>query len=766
MGENDDLLKDFLTESAENLEHLDQEFLALERGDCDAERLGRIFRLVHTLKGNSGFFGFDKLQGLAHAGETLLSKLRDGTLGMSPEKAGRLLAMVDGIRALLCNIGTSGAEGDVDYHDLATDLLRLAGGGETSTAKPSVPETGQITRQEAAPAAVAAGEFADVPAVAASAGRVAEAKPVPGKTGDETRRAVRQAVADPASDTIRVHVDLLDSLMNLVGKLVLTRNRIVQNAGSVQDAQHQAMVQSLSRLVTELQQGVMKTRMQPIGTLWNKLPRIVRDLAVGCGKKVRVQIEGEETELDRSLIEAIKDPMTHIVRNAVDHGVESPEDRRSAGKPEEGLLLFRAGQESGQVVLEIRDDGKGIDSERVKAKAVEKGMITAERAAKLSPAEALELIFLPGLSTAAKVTNVSGRGVGMDVVKTNIERMGGRIELKSAQGQGTTLIITIPLTLAIIPCLLVAAAGSRFAIPQVNLVELVQLEGEQATKGIETIYGAQFHRLRGRLLPLVYLNRILGLPLPEKVETVKIAVIQANGNLFGLVVDEILDSEEIVVKPLGEQLKGIPFYAGATILGDGRLALILDVLGVGREAHVLGKEAQSGEAQRHAATAGDKESLLLFQSPDLGQMVIPLARIARLEEIAETEIEHLGDNEVVQHRGSVIPILRVFQIVPERRRELRKTADEEANTGRLDVVIHTAPNGRTVGLVIGRILDTVDEAMALQRGASRPFMTGCLVIRNKVTEVLDVPALVRSVVPDFYDTPAIPAGPAPATGAA
>ncbi len=298
----------------------------------------------------------------------------------------------------------------------------------------------------------------------------------------------------------------------------------------------------------------------------------------------------------------------------------------------------------------------------------------------------------------------------------------------------------------------------------------MQLEGEQATKCIETIYGAQFHRLRGRLLPLVYLNRILGLPLPEKAEAVKIAVIQANGNLFGLVVDEILDSEEIVVKPLGEQLKGIPFYAGATILGDGRLALILDVLGIGREAHVLGKEAQAGEAQRQGAAAGDKESLLLFQSPDLGQMVIPLARIARLEEISETAIEHLGDNEVVQHRGNVIPILRVFQIVPERRRELRKTAEEvaeaEANTGRLDVVIHTAPNGRTVGLVIGRILDTVDEAMTLQRGASRPFMTGCLVIRNKVTEVLDVPALVKSVVPDFYDTPAIPAGPVPETGAA
>lgn len=454
MGENDDLLKDFLTESAENLEHLDQEFLALERGDCDAERLGRIFRLVHTLKGNSGFFGFDKLQGLAHAGETLLSKLRDGTLGMSPEKADRLLAMVDGIRALLGNIGATGSEGDLDYRDLATDILRLIGGTEhiaapTADPRPSVPETGQITRRDepqttAEPSSATTDLSRKVETVSTTAEAPTEpkteakaaAKTADGKTGEETRRAVRQPVADPASDTIRVNVNLLDGLMNLVGELVLTRNRIVQNAGTVQDPQHQAMVQSLSRLVTELQQGVMKTRMQPIGTLWNKLPRIVRDLAVGCGKKVRVQIEGEETELDRSLIEAIKDPMTHIVRNAVDHGVESPEDRRSAGKPEEGLLLFRAGQESGQVVLEIRDDGKGIDSERVKNKAVEKGMITAERAAKLSPAEALDLIFLPGLSTAAKVTNVSGRGVGMDVVKTNIERMGGRIELRSAQGQG------------------------------------------------------------------------------------------------------------------------------------------------------------------------------------------------------------------------------------------------------------------------------------------------------------------------------------------
>ena len=399
------------------------------------------------------------------------------------------------------------------------------------------------------------------------------------------------AVADA---NIRVGVGLLDKLMDLVGELVLTRNQILQFNTEREDAALNATSQRLNLITSELQEGVMKTRMQPIGMVWNKLPRVVRDMAVSLGKQIRLEMDGADTELDRTIIEAIKDPLVHLVRNSCDHGIEPPEIRVQAGKPAQGRLSLRAYHEGGQVNIEIGDDGAGIDVARVKQKAIEKGLLRSEQVEKLSDREVLNLIFLPGFSTAQIVTNVSGRGVGMDVVKSNIEKIGGVVDVFSRPGEGTTVKLKIPLTLAIIPGLVITSGGERFVIPQVSLLELVRLEGDSSEKRIEHVHGTPVYRRRGSLLPVAYLNEVLGLKSAERAEAVSMVVLQAEDRQFGLVVDGINDTQEIVVKPLGKQLKGITVYAGATIMGDGRVALILDVLGIGQSCRGAGRIPRAG----------------------------------------------------------------------------------------------------------------------------------------------------------------------------
>src|SRR5208337_2241997 len=447
-----------------------------------------------------------------------------------------------------------------------------------------------------------------------------------------------QAAASDSS--IRVDVGLLDKVMNLVGELVLARNQVLQFANRMKDTSFLAASQHLNLITTELQEGVMKTRMQPIGNIWGQFPRTVRDVALGCGKEVGIEMEGKETELDKTIIEAIKDPLTHLVRNSVDHGIELPEARVKAGKARVGRLILRAFHEGGQVNIEISDDGAGLSSDRIRKKAIERGVITAEQAARMTEREIFNLIFLPGFSTAEKVTNVSGRGVGMDVVKTNVEKIGGLVDLQSTLGRGTTVRVKIPLTLAIIPALVVTCAGERYAIPQVNLLELVRLEAEHATTAIEMVHGVPVYRLRGRLLPLVYLSREL--KLVGKLDSagsndaaVNIVVLQADDRQFGLVVDEINDSEEIVVKPLRKQLKTVKTFAGSSIMGDGKVALILDVLGLAQRASVVTEtrhRALTEKVTESAAMAGEKQTFLLFAGPDDSRMAIPLSTLARLEE--------------------------------------------------------------------------------------------------------------------------------------
>jgi two-component system chemotaxis sensor kinase CheA len=423
--------------------------------------------------------------------------------------------------------------------------------------------------------------------------------------------------------------------------------------------------------------------------------------------------------------------------------------RLKAGKPEQGLLILRAFHEGGQVNIEIMDDGQGINVARVKQKALEKNLITPDQAAGFSDREVFNLIFLPGFSTAEKVTNVSGRGVGMDVVKTNIEKIGGSVDIFSEAGQGTTLKIKIPLTLAIIPALIVTSGGERFAIPQVNLLELVRLEGEQARKGIELLYGAPVYRLRGHLLPLVYLNRELKLEQSADEKNsgdVQIVVLQADGRQFGMVVNEINDTEEIVVKPLGKQLKGISCFAGATIMGDGKVALILDVLGLAQLAKVISETRDRAltEKPEEQTRADDRQTLLLFNAGENSRLAIPLSMVARLEEFPLKDIERAGDQDVVQYRGQILPLIQISQFLSQ--------AEPAAQQDPMQVVVYSEA-GRSVGLVVTKINDIVEETLAIKRDAPRRGIAGSAVIQDKVTDLLDVPGIIRAADPDFYREP-------------
>ena len=783
MTDDEAIVKEFLIESYENLDRLDQDLVVLEKEPANRDTLASIFRTIHTIKGTSGFLAFNQLEAVTHAGENLLARLRDGLLPLTSEITTALLAMVDAVREMLKSIETSGNEGERDDQGLISMLARLLEPQAVSPASQATPARIQPEAKSTERPVLSLGEIL-IKRGAATVSDV-HAAVEQQKSGDprhlgeilvekgavkshdivEALKAQQQARGQNASDsTIRIDVGQLDRLMNRVGELVLLRNQIVQYTNSTEDGELLGASQRLNLLTTELQESVMKTRMQPIGNIWSKFPRTVRDVALGCGKQVRIEMEGKETELDKTIIEAIKDPLTHLVRNAVDHGIETPELRRSAGKDPEGCLSLRAFHEGGQVIIEVIDDGAGLDCEKLRKKAIQKGLITPDQAARMGEREITNLIFLPGFSTAEKVTNVSGRGVGMDVVKTNIERIGGTVDLQSKPGHGSTVRMKIPLTLAIIPALIVTTAGDRYAIPQVSLLELVRLEGEQARRGTEMVNGAPVLRLRGRLLPLVYLNRELkvGQDMRDsapsaaifsgggKSRNVNIVVLRADDRQFGLVVDEINDTEEIVVKPLSKQLKSINIYAGATIMGDGKVSLILDVLGLAQHAHVLGdmrdREAAEKEHETQSVAIVDtnqRKRMLLFQHGETGRMAIDLALVARLEEFSRDAIEVAGEQEAVQYRGQIMPLVRVSQVLESKRKLISENAHEA-----LHVVVY-ADKGRSVGLVVDRILDIVEESFVIQPQTGRRGVLGSAVLQKRVTDILDVARLVAAALPSL-----------------
>ncbi len=756
------LVNEFLIESYENLDQLDRDLVTLEQDPAAKNTLASIFRTIHTIKGTCGFFGFGKLAAVTHVGENMLSRLRNGKLQISPERTTGLLALVDAVRQMLGNIEATRTEGDADYAPLIARLTAL-NEDQPATAPVKAASPTQPAARQAAPPVNSTG--CAEPELVLSAARAplmltAQSAAPAAATPVEASTTSAPAGSSVADNSIRVDVGLLDVLMNLVGELVLARNQILQHAATQTDASLNATVQRLNLITTELQGGVMKTRLQPIGNIWSKFPRVVRDLAVACGKKIAIEISGKETELDKTIIEAIKDPLTHLVRNSADHGIELPAVRLQRGKPAEGHIYLRAYHEGGQVNIEIADDGAGIDPAKLKQRARERGLITGEQAARMSEREAINLIFLPGFSTAEKVTNISGRGVGMDVVRTNIEKIGGTLDIQSKLGAGSTIKIKIPLTLAIIPALLITSGGERFAIPQVSLLELVRLASEQARSGIELIHGAPVYRLRGKLLPLVYLNHELQIgelqigelrsgrdtAADSGGQAVNIVVLRAEERQFGLVVDAINDTEEIVVKPLSKQLKGVTTFAGATIMGDGKVALILDVMGVAQRAGVVSAVrdralAEAAVPTRDATKA--RQTLLLFRLGSQGRMAMPLAQVARLEVIPAAAIERAGQQEVVQYRGQIMPLLRLSQIF---------SYDGMAAPAPdlLPVIVYSG-QPRSIGLVVEQIVDIAEEAVTNQHHSQRAGVLGTAIIQQRITELLDVPAIIQAYAPDWFE---------------
>ena len=690
-------LESFLVESGENLEQLERDLVELERQPDNQDRLASAFRAMHTIKGTCGFFGFPHLESLSHAMEDVLVALRDGALRLDLHITSVLLDGVDSVRRLLSQIRQQGNDGQQAPTELIARMAALLNGGDDAAARSALEEASFSTP------------------LSTDLGAVAET-------------------------SIRVDVTLLDKLMNVVGELVLARNQLLQYASAQGDTQLVNLSQRLNLVTSELQEGLMKTRMQPISHAWAGYPRLIRDLEQQTGKKVQLDQQGGETELDRSLLQAIRDPLLHLIRNAVDHGLESPQTRLASGKPETGLLRLHAYHESGNVIIEVSDDGGGIRRDAIVARALQHNLIRADQAEKLSEREVLALMFLPGFSTAEKVSTLSGRGVGLDVVRTNVERIGGSIDIHSESGIGTTLKIKIPLTLAIIPALIVGCRHERFAVPQVNLIEVVHIEAEDAAKEIEKIHDALVHRLRGRLLPLVDLRRALGMGERQfGKEDMFILVLQAEGQTFGLIVDSVRDTEEIVVKPLGKLLRDTQCFAGATIMGDGRVALIIDVRATAEFAQLVEHERRNrlaASVEKASDGNGQKaETLLLIQmNGGRGRAAIPLSRVSRLEEFPRDLLEYSAGREVVQYRNRILHLARLDRLLG-----LPEGTEEEV----IQVVVQKGADG-DIGLVVGRIIDIVeDDLTELQRATETPGILGSAIIQGQVTDLIDTDGVLR-----------------------
>ena len=696
----DDLTREFIAESQEGLDRMERCLTELEMRPGDSAQLvGEIFRSVHTIKGTTGFLGFERLEKLAHAGEHLLGSLREGKLAVTSELISGLLRLMDGLRAILTLIEATGSEGTRVGDDDTALIAELAAlNMEGSAVSSMVGNSATIAAQQTAV--------------------------VPGATV--------AGVAALSDKTLRIDVEVLNRMMNLVGELVLTRNQMLQSG--VEATNFPELARRLDSVTADLRETVMQARMQPVGNLFGKFPRMVRDLAQTCGREVRIEFSGQETGLDKSLLEAIKDPLTHAVRNAVDHGIEPPAMRVMAGKPSEGCLRLRAFHQSGSVVIELSDDGAGIVIERVLAKAIERGLVTQEQAADMTEREALQLIFLPGFSTAAAVTTVSGRGVGMDVVRANVEKVGGSVELESKVGVGTTLRLRVPLTLAIVPALVVRSGGQSFALPQSALVELVYVPKRDEERAVERMGAAELYRLRERLLPVVWLDRLLGLETRsgEDRHGFYMAVLEAEGCRYGLVVDDLLAPEEIVVKPLSAVLKEIGLFSGATVLGSGMLALILDIGATAARAGVKPVEEEVEEPELFDATdEGTKVSLLVFEARARERTALPLDVVERIESVPLTQIEYAGGQPLLQYRGELLPLRDDGHVLTEL--EDMPGPGEEASVTVLICGGSSKGAMQRTGMVVRRVLD-VSGGTLVEKGTAPGEMELALV-KEKLTMV-------------------------------
>ncbi|MCY6490206.1 chemotaxis protein CheA [Leptolyngbya sp. GGD] len=683
----------FLVESYEILNQFEQDVLDLERHALDPDRLNRLYRALHTIKGNCGFLPLPTLAAIAHAGETLLEGIRTAEFKMTPGVATVLLDLTDTIRQLLKTIETTKTEGTADYSRFITKLTVLYSSEHQAATRSGVLEDSDSTS------------------------------------------------LTTLDSTIRVQVDLLDQVMNLVGELVIARNRVLQLTTDSSDVALMATCRQIDLITNELQDSIMRARMQPINTLWRNLPRLVRELEIACGKEIALELEGSETELDRNIIAAIKDPLMHLVRNCIDHGIEPPEVRVAAGKSAQGSLKLRASQENGKVILEIREDGAGIDPAQLKARSQQLGLISAAQAESMRDREALDLIFIPGFSTLNEATHLSGRGVGMDVVRRNIESVNGSIEVESQVGQGTTFRLNIPLTLAIIPTLLVKSGGERFAIPQSSVQELIRIEGrDRIDQQIETLFDAPVYRLRGHILPLVNLATVLQLPMSSS-DLLYFVVIDAESYRFGLIVDQIEDTQEIVVKPLSKQIKSLEVFAGATVLGDGSAALILDAVGVARYAGIQPSFNQIIAAE---PTPENRQLILIVLGHHNTRMGIVLTQSTRLEMIASQKIEKVGEQYLMQYRDRVVALIDLQAVLS---RIPRSSYEFEES---IAVVVIEREHNQVIGLIVDQILDIVEESLTVTGAAIRPGSSCYASVQGQITEMLDLDAIVKLANPYLF----------------
>ena len=798
----DDLISEFITETSESLAVLDQELVKLEQNPNDKNILGNIFRLVHTVKGTCGFLGLPRLESVAHAGENVLGKIRDGELQVTPLAISLVLEALDRIKSIMDALASSGSEpvGDdgllIDQLNafaegklapppaatavpdpapppapakpvakpanvaisnmLSPDEIRTQLGGTVGAAELDALE--RAFREAKAPDGTdytkASSAFVEEVVAAAAAAPPAPPAAKPAFSEQVKEQAIKQGLDTEATkdagsggvagQSIRVNLEVLENLMQMVGELVLSRNQLMQIMRNRDDRELKGPLQQLSQITTELQDGVMKTRMQPISNAWAKFPRLIRDMSHELGKKIELKMVGENTELDRQLLEMIKDPLTHMVRNSCDHGLEPAAERKAAGKPETGTVTLSAYHEGGHIIIEIADDGRGIPIERVRRKILENRLATEEDLATMSHDQILQFIFRAGFSTAEKVTSVSGRGVGMDVVRTNIEKIGGTIDLKSIQGKGSTFHIKIPLTLAIVSVLLVEAGGQSFGLPQLNVMELVRVDASSEFT-IESINQSRILRLRDKLLPLVTLTDLLGLPPAIKSPAVAgeggdagtyIVVTRAGASDFGVIVDAIHDTEEIVVKPVTHLLDAVDIYSGNTILGDGSVIMILDPNGIARAIGDLDLGGQVGDVEKRGFSTERTGSFLLFDTGDASPKAVPLELVARLEEVKLAEIEQSAGHPVVQYRGELMRLVT-----------LPGCEFPKGSAGLIPVIVFHY-DSKIVGLAVQTIADIVTAPTSLKLSSTQSQYLGSMVIAEKTTDVVDVGFILKEIASD------------------
>ncbi|WP_315723766.1 hybrid sensor histidine kinase/response regulator [Bradyrhizobium sp. SZCCHNS2022] len=782
----DDLLREFLTETSESLDTVDNQLVRFEQEPNNAKILDNIFRLVHTIKGTCGFLGLPRLEALAHAAETLMGKFRDG-MPVTGEAVTLILTTIDRIKDLLGQLEANEAEPEGEDRDLISELeamvergMAAMAAGEAAPpvapAAPAAPPAPAVTQgslidqtleRPLRPGEVSLDELErafretaietppaheTAPAPKASAPQAAAPKPEPAKAEAkvEAPKKVARAKANAdgevhendkvANQSIRVNVDTLEHLMTMVSELVLTRNQLLEIARRNEDTEFKVPLQRLSNVTAELQEGVMKTRMQPIGNAWQKLPRIVRDLATELGKQIELEMHGADTELDRQVLDLIKDPLTHMVRNSADHGLETPAERAAANKPDQGTIRLSAYHEGGHIIICIADNGRGLNTERIKAKALANGLVTEAELEKMTEAQIHKFIFEPGFSTAAAITSVSGRGVGMDVVRTNIDQIGGTIDIKSVAGEGSSVTIKIPLTLAIVSALIVEAGGDRFAIPQLAVVELVRARANSEHR-IERIKDTAVLRLRNKLLPLMHLKKLLKIDdgSSSDPENGFIVVTQVGNQTFGIVVDCVFHTEEIVVKPMSTKLRHIDMFSGNTILGDGAVIMIIDPNGIAKALGAAGSASQAvaDEHSSHHIIGGEQlTSLLVFRAGTAQPKAVPLALVTRLEEIAADKIEISNGRYMVQYRDQLMPLVQMEGVSVQ-------------TTGSQPILVF-ADETRAMGLVVDEIIDIVEERLNIQVSGAKDGILGSAVIKGQATEVIDVGHFLPMAFADWF----------------